>query len=74
MKKRVKKYEKTSPVEFLLLREKLGMKRYRKTTKRDEEKRRILLELALKKIEEREKDDFLSLGYRRRKVRILPAK
>jgi hypothetical protein len=74
MKKRVKKYEETSPVEFLLLREKLGMKRYRKTTKRDEEKRRILLELALKKIEEREKDDFLSLGYRRRKVRILPAK
>ena len=74
MKKRVKKYEETSPVEFLLLREKLGMKRHRKTTKRDEEKKSILLELALKKIEEREKDDFLSLGYRRRKVRILPAK
>jgi hypothetical protein len=74
MKKRTKKYEEASPVEFLLLREKLGMKRYRKTTKRDEEKRRILLELALKKIEEKEKDDFLSLGYRRRKVRILPAK
>jgi hypothetical protein len=70
MKKRVKKYEEASPVEFLLLREKLGIKRYRKTTKRDEEKRRILLELALKKIEEKEKEDFLSLGYRRRKVRI----
>ncbi len=70
MKKRVKNYEETSPVEFLLLREKLGLKRYRKTTKRDEEKRRILLELALKKIEEKEKDDFLLLGYRRRKVKI----
>ena len=74
MKKIVKKYEETSPLEFLLLREKLGIKKYRKTTMRDEEKRKILLELGLKKIEEKEKDDFLSLGYRRRKVRILPAK
>jgi hypothetical protein len=70
MKKRVKKYEETSPVEFLLLREKLGIKRYRKTAKRDEEKRKILLDLGLKKIEEKEKDDFISLGYRRRKVKI----
>jgi hypothetical protein len=70
MKKRVKKYEETSPVEFLLLREKLGLKRYRKTTKRDEEKRKILFELGLKKIEEKEKDDFIPLGYRRRKVKI----
>lgn len=71
MKQRVKKYEETSPVEFLLLREKLGLKRYRKTTKRDEEKRKILLELGLKKIEEKEKDDFIPLGYRKRKVKIL---
>jgi len=71
MKQRVKKYEETSPVEFLLLREKLGLKRYRKTAKRDEEKRKILLELGLKKIEEKEKDDFIPLGYRRRKVNIL---
>jgi hypothetical protein len=70
MKKRVKKYEEASPVEFLLLREKLGIKRYRKTTMRDEEKRKILLELGLKKIEEKEKDDFIPLGYRRRKVKI----
>ncbi|MBM4338710.1 MAG: hypothetical protein FJ110_04115 [Deltaproteobacteria bacterium] len=71
MKQRVKKYEETSPVEFLLLREKLGLKRYRKTAKRDEEKRIVLLELGLKKIEEKEKDDFIPLGYRRRKVNIL---
>ena len=70
MKKRVKKYEETSPVEFLLLREKLGLKKYRKTAKRDEEKRKILLELGLKKIEEKERDDFISLGYRRRKIKI----
>lgn len=74
MKKRVKKYEETSPVEFLLLREKLGIKRYRKTAKRGEEKRKILLDLGLKKIEEKEKDDFIPLGYRRRKVKILLSK
>ena len=71
MKARIRKYEEMSPVEFLLLREKLGLKRYRKTAKRDEEERKILLELGLKRIEEKEKDDFISLGYRRRKVRII---
>jgi hypothetical protein len=74
MKKRVKKYEERSPVEFLLLREKLGIKRYRKTTIRDEEKRKLLLKLSLKKMEEKEKDDFIPLGYRRRKVKIIPTK
>ena len=71
MKARIKKYEDLSPVEFLLLREKLGLKRYRKNLKRDEEERRILLGLGLKKIAEKEKDDFIPLGYRRRKVKIL---
>jgi len=74
MTKKIKKYEGISPVEFLLLREKLGIKRYRKTAKRDEEKRKILLELALKKIEEKEKEDFIPLGFRRRKVKIFPPK
>jgi hypothetical protein len=74
MKKRVKKFEEGSPLEFLLLREKLGIKRYRKTSKRDEEKRKILLNLNLKKMEEKEKDDFISLGFRRRKVKITSAK
>ncbi len=31
----LKRYEDMSPVDFLLLRERLGMGRYRKTTKRD---------------------------------------
>ena len=70
MRTRQKKYEEVSPVEFLLLREKLRIGRYRKTTKRDEEKKKILLKLWLKKMEEKEKNDFISLGFRRRRVRI----
>ena len=71
MKVRIKKYEDLSPAEFLLLRESIGIKRYRKNTKRDEEERRILLEIGIKKIDEKERDDFVPIGYRRRKVRIL---
>ncbi len=70
MKVRTKKYEDVSPVEFLVLREKLGIKRYRKTAKREPEKRKILLELGLKKIEEKEKDDFISVGYKRRRLKV----
>ncbi len=73
MKPRIRKYEEGSPVEFLLLRERLGMGRYRKRSKRDDEKRKILLELGLKRIEEKEKNDFILVGYRRRKVKILPS-
>jgi len=71
MKQRVRKYEEESPIEFLLLRERLGIGRYRKRSRRDEEKRKILMELWLKKIEEKEKDDFIPVGYRRRKVKIM---
>ncbi len=71
MKLRIRKYEEGSPVEFLVLRERLGMGRYRKRSKRDAEKRKILLELGLKRIEEKEKDDFILVGYRRRKVKIV---
>ena len=71
MKQRIKKFEDQSPVEALLLREKLGMKRYRKTLPRDREKKQILLQLGLQKIEEKEKNDFLPLGFRRRKINIL---
>lgn len=71
MKVRMKKYEEVSPVEFLLLRDQLGLRRYRKSMKRDDEKRNIILDLGLKKIEEKEKGDFIPLGYRRRKVKII---
>lgn len=70
MKLRIKKYEEISPVEFLILREKLGLKRYRKTSERDPEERKILLDLGLKKIKDKEKDDFISVGYRKRRLRI----
>lgn len=71
MKVRVRKYEEVSPVEFLVLRDRLGLKRYRKSTKRDNEEREILLDLGLKKMEEKEKDDFIPVGYRRRRLKIL---
>jgi hypothetical protein len=70
VKQRIRRFEEQSPLEFLLLREKLGMKRYRKIVARDREKKRILLKLGLKKIEEREKNDFLLLEFRRRKINI----
>ena len=70
MKVRMKKYEEVSPVEFLLLREEFGLRKYIKSVKRDEEERKILLELGLKKIEEKEKDDFIPLGYRKTRIKI----
>jgi len=71
VKVRVKKYEDVSPVGLLVLRDSLGLKRYRKSNKRDEEEREILLDLGLKKMEEKEKDDFIPVGYRRRRLKIL---
>jgi len=70
MKIRTRKFEDISPVEFLVMRKRLGLKRYRKTAKRDVEERNILLSLGLKKIEEKEKDDFILVGYRRRRLKI----
>lgn len=70
MKVRRKKFEEASPIDSLLLREKLGIKRYRKQIKRDTEEREILLDLAIKKMEEKEKDDFIPIGNRRRKIKI----
>jgi len=70
MKARMKKYEERSPIEFLLLRDRLGMRRYKKKVRRSEEEKKILLEIGYKKIKEKEKDDFISLGFRRRRVKI----
>jgi hypothetical protein len=70
MKRRVRSYEDISPIEFLLLRDSLGLKKYRKTVKRDPEKREILVNIGLKKIKVKEKDDFLPVGYRRRRLKI----
>ena len=70
MKTRTKKFEEGSGLKFLLLREKLGLKRYKKTRSRDIEKRKILLDLALKKIEANERHDFIPIGYKRTKLKI----
>jgi hypothetical protein len=72
MKLRIKRNKDKPLSEFLLLRKQLGMERLRKGSKRYEEKRKILIELALKKIEEKENvqetlDDF----YRLQVLRLL---
>jgi hypothetical protein len=71
MKTRIRKFDEASPVEILLLRNKLGLRRYIKTGKRDDEKRKLLLDIALKKIEEKEKDDFIPIGFRKRRMKVL---
>ena len=71
MRERRHKYEDQSAVDFLLLRDKLGLKKYRKQKKRDEEKRRILIDLGLKKIEEKEDKDFILIERKRRKLRVI---
>ena len=60
----------TSATEMLLLRDRLGLRRFTKTAKRDPEKRELLLELALKKIEKAERDNFIQTGSRKRRVRF----
>jgi len=70
MKIKKTKYEETSPLEFLAMREKLGIGRYRKTRIRDEAKKKLLKELALKKMDEAEKDDYIVTGERRRRLKM----
>jgi len=70
MKTRIRQYEEESPLGMLLLRQRLGLRRYRKTARRDPEEKRILLELGLRRIQDAEKDDYVSIGFRRRKVNI----
>ena len=60
----------TSAIEMLLLRDRLGLQRFKKTAKRDPEKRELLLALALKRIEKAERDNFVQVGFRRRRVRF----
>jgi len=62
--------QRTSVTEMLLLRDRLGLRRFKKTAKRDPEKKELLLELALKKIEKAERDNFIQTGSRKRRVRF----
>ena len=59
-----------SATEMLLLRDRLGLRKYKKTAKRDPEKKELLLQLALKKIEKAERDNFIQIGFRKRRVRF----
>jgi hypothetical protein len=62
--------QQTSATEMLLLRDRLGLRKYKKTAKRDPEKKELLLQLALKKIERAERDNFIPVGFRKRRVRF----
>jgi len=70
MKIRKTKYEEVSPLEFLSLREKLGIGRYKKTRIRDIAKKKLLRDLALKKMDQAEKDDYILIGERKRRLKI----
>lgn len=72
MKIRKRKYQEISALDFLLLRDQLSVGRYRKRAKRDEKEKRILIDLGLKKIREREEKDFILIDKKRRKVKISP--
>ncbi len=68
---RKRKFRKDSTTDFLLIRERLGLQKYRKTSKRDPDKNKMLLELALKKIKKAERSNYISVGYRKRRVNFL---
>ena len=61
-------YAETSPIETVLLRDSLGFGRYVKTQERDPEKRRLLLDLALEKARQVDRECFEKLGPRRRRM------
>ena len=62
-----------SSVEMLLLRDRLGLGRFRKTAARDPEKRKLLLELALDRMEKAEHSNYALVGSRKRRVRFSAA-
>lgn len=70
MRERRRKYEEQGAVDFLLLRDRLRLGRYRKTRPRNVEKKELLLDLWLSTIREREKNDYILLGPRRRSLKI----
>ena len=70
MRERRRKYEEQGPVDFLLLRDRLGIGRFRKTRARAAEKKELLLDLWMRTIAEREKNDYIPLGPRRRRLKM----
>lgn len=70
MNKKSEPLRKTPITEFLLARDERRMGRYRKRAKRDSGEWEILLDLSLRKIEKAERNNFILLGFRRRRVRF----
>jgi hypothetical protein len=68
MKPRMRRYEKATALEMLLLRDRLGLKRFRKAITRDPEERAVLLSLALNKMKKADRSRFLTLGPHRTKL------
>lgn len=71
MKNRRRIFTEGGAVDIRLLRENLGLAKYRKTRERDPEKRRLLLEIALNKIRQAEVNDYQPRGFRRRRLHII---
>lgn len=63
-------FEEISPLEARLERQRLVIGRYVKSAPRDPEKRRILLELAIERARMAEQDDYLRVGFRKRRVKL----
>ena len=59
-----------SPLAARLERQRLVIGRYVKSTPRDTEKRRILLDLAVERVRTAEQDDYLRVGFRKRRVKL----
>ncbi len=60
---------KASSIEMLLLRDRLGFGRYRKKAGRNPEKRKLLLEMALERIEKAERSNYTVVGAHKRRFR-----
>lgn len=66
---RTRMFEEAPVFPLLDQRQKLGFGRYIKTAKRNGEKRRVLIAFYLDLIRRREKDDFILVGPRRRRLK-----
>lgn len=69
MKPRVSRFQEDPRViDSLLLRDRLGFKKYQKRVPRDRKKTELLIQLALARMTEQERTDYIVIGNRKRKV------
>jgi hypothetical protein len=69
--KKVEPFSDLSPIQFITMRQSLGLGRYIRIAPRDPEKWKILLRLYLNIMTKHEQDDYLLLGRHRRRIRTL---